>query len=309
MLNIKHPANGGYFYDVAQMASYVITQVKVHLSNSIYCPFCADEFMFDFSLQHHMEQNHDTELKKFIQNNDTQKIFPCTVCGATFYLSGLIPKHLAQHHGYDMLQQWRLDKQKVIDYEQNKNIEPSIIYAICSPGMSDIYQSLDQSKHASARRKLRYDELSNPLEIVTKLASRSSIFSSNIRNYSKLVFTDYNTSYKEINNSNKFLTSTPINFLDDSVSKIRRWSLLEEANCDYSLPDPSQLKFSKEKFQCARCKLTWDNNRDLLAHIKSTHRNFIKHLFDPKYRCSLCGVKYFRNKYLVKHCASAHAML
>ncbi|GAB0090305.1 hypothetical protein DMENIID0001_050240 [Sergentomyia squamirostris] len=258
----------------------------------------------------------------------------CPICGALFFYYGLVPKHIHQRHGKAFLHQWQEENGEKLARKQEK--EPSIIYAACSPGLSDIFDGLttnEKPKEPRAeiptpsksilkktpikggkiivspsavtirrtksdyvkrctpvRRELRFDL---PAEQRRKKSPQQvehlpPMPRGGARSSWKLSFGWRRSKSHSPPKKSTVSTSTPINALDD-------------------LADVPSF-FALERFQCARCRKTWDNNADLLEHLKRNHRS-ARHFMRPHYRCGQCGATFYRNSYLVRHCHFHHTPL
>ncbi|EAT43729.1 AAEL004837-PA [Aedes aegypti] len=146
----------------ADLNNLVKNIVKILLSTSKYfhCPFCADEYLFEFTLRHHLLKNHEEDLSKIVQSPDSSIKFCdsniCPYCGALFYYISALPKHIMNSHSRDCLIKWQAIER---DSSLRKRFatEPSIRCVPCSPGLSDLFEELNtdssRKKHRSHRRK------------------------------------------------------------------------------------------------------------------------------------------------------------
>lgn len=137
--------------------------VKTLLSTSKYlhCPFCADEYLFEFTLRHHLLKNHEEDLSKIVQSPDSSIKFCdsniCPYCGALFYYISALPKHIMNSHSRDCLIKWQAIENEN-SLQKRFAAEPSIKCVPCSPGLSDLFEELNtgsssRKKHRSHRRK------------------------------------------------------------------------------------------------------------------------------------------------------------
>ncbi|XP_062550209.1 uncharacterized protein LOC134214951 [Armigeres subalbatus] len=147
----------------AEINHLVKNIVKILLSTSKYfhCPFCADEYLFEFTLRHHLLKNHEEDLSKIVQSPDSSIKFCdsniCPYCGALFYYISALPKHIMNSHSRDCLIKWQAIER---DNSLQKRFatEPSIRCVPCSPGLSDLFEELNtdssrKKKNRSHRRK------------------------------------------------------------------------------------------------------------------------------------------------------------
>lgn len=375
--------------DLSVLAVEVVS-TALRIPNTLFCPFCGAEYMFEFTLMDHLKRIHREELIRYavaetkpsaVGETDEErdevddcpkdhkhKVYICPFCTAHFYLVGLIPKHILNYHGSDVFQEWQLSQTNVDEYERNKENETSVVFALCSPGLSDIFSNLktdenirstpiiltnDESprqppksilkktpksskiicspsaasirrckteirRTLSARRELRFDlppraPSSSPHHSENSLGSILNISPKDEkkilrwrnlfrrkRHYPIVTNKDHRM-LQSSSSPSKIVTSTPINFLDDEQEDNEN----QKYNWKATLRRAKPSFYANEKFQCARCKKTWDNNADLLAHLKENHSR-LRHLFQPPYRCSLCGTTFFSNRFLVRHCNFRH---
>ncbi|XP_059615248.1 uncharacterized protein LOC132260876 [Phlebotomus argentipes] len=319
--------------DVSVLAGDIVTNA-LHIPRSLFCPYCADEYMFEFTLKDHLKRQHYEELEEQAERQRRQDVslvasHACPICGALFFYFGLVPKHIHQRHGRAFLRQWQEENAENLARRQER--EPSIVYASCSPGLSEIFDGLTTNEKVKpapepsvvtpnksilkktpikggkiimspssvsirrtksdyvkrctpVRRELRFDlpPLKKSPEQLEKLPP---IPRDDSRSSWRLKFGWRKVKPQSPPKKATVLTSTPINTLGDS-------------------PDVPSF-FTLERFQCARCRKTWDNNAELLQHLKGHHWS-ARHFMRPHYRCAQCGATFFRNSYLVRHCHFHH---
>lgn len=132
-------------------------------SYHLFCPFCSDFYLFEFSFKEHLKREHadllqkhfkhatcDQELKcDQMQSNCFAKEFKfvCDLCGAMFMYAGLIPKHIINYHGTSCFATWQRQQQQLAAANQmpdkvDANSDVTIMYAKCSPGLSDIFDRM-----------------------------------------------------------------------------------------------------------------------------------------------------------------------
>ncbi|KAL5279872.1 hypothetical protein ACFFRR_004097 [Megaselia abdita] len=363
-------------YTVEELAATeTILKCALKIPRSLFCPYCAVEYMFDFSLKDHLLKHHISELKL----EDVQKAtaHTCPFCTAVFYNQHLIPKHVISSHGKDHLSEL---ESNYPEFFEKDNADPSVVYAACSPGLSDIFDRMATNgsfqagsplklpgsiqgsplklcgpfqgsplnserkpksilkktpskdspyktinspgvlsvkrnrkeivkRTLSARRELRFDlpplETSSPskedvkIEII-KISQKQKCF--NI----KKIFKPKKKDEKENHNKStpNIVTSTPINFLDDSGStpptKMSKRKLKKKFTQNFR-----PLLFASERFQCAYCKAKYNCNGDLLFHLNDRHKG-LHFIFRPKYQCGQCGDYFYMNNHLVRHCHFQH---
>lgn len=177
---------------------------------------------------------------------------------------------------------------------------PNKSQIICSPSSAAIRRTKSQlyRRSLSARRELRFgpDTKKSPtISLISPKKKRQQSFQ-----LKKLFRCNFGSTTKE--KMGNFITSTPINFLDDTddlgcTMNKKKWHSPMRNN----LP----LFYGMEKFQCGNCKQTWENNGDLISHANNHHKG-MRHWLRPQYRCGICSVKFYSNKYLVRHCHLQH---
>lgn len=69
----------------------------------------------------------------------------------------------------------------------------------------------------------------------------------------------------------------------------------------------SELTYIKQ-FKCAVCLAAYNNNSELLKHVKKEHKGLFN-ILKPQYRCGECEAKFFKNSFLVRHCKFHHTPL
>ncbi|XP_058066513.1 uncharacterized protein LOC131216118 [Anopheles bellator] len=124
--------------------------VKILLTTSKYfhCPFCADEYLFEFTLKHHLLKQHDRDLERIVKSPDASIRFCesniCPYCGALFYYISALPKHIMNSHSRECLHKWQaIEKENSL--ARKIAAEPSIRCVPCSPGLSELFDELSTS--------------------------------------------------------------------------------------------------------------------------------------------------------------------
>jgi hypothetical protein len=111
--------------------------------NMLTCPFCSEEYLFEFTMKEHLKKHHSEEIQK-LDSWPVQQHF-CPYCRAMFYYSSLIPKHIHFAHGKETLDVWFATDNNLqkfqIDKENSK--DPSVRLLDCSPGLSELFNDLD----------------------------------------------------------------------------------------------------------------------------------------------------------------------
>ncbi|XP_058834482.1 uncharacterized protein LOC131691832 [Topomyia yanbarensis] len=152
----------------ADLNGLVKNIVKILLSTSKYfhCPFCADEYLFEFTLRHHLLKNHEADLATIVQSPDSSIKFCdsniCPYCGALFYYLSALPKHIMNSHSRDCLIKWQTIVRE--NSLQRKFItEPSIKCVPCSPGLSDLFEELNAGNGSSRKKNRTHRREASPL--------------------------------------------------------------------------------------------------------------------------------------------------
>lgn len=117
--------------------------LKLLPKNMLICPFCSDEYLFEFSMREHLKRHHSEEIKKL--DSWPVEQFYCPFCRAMLYYSSLIPKHIYFAHGKEMLDEHFNTNDNLQKYQidkENAN-EPSVRILDCSPGLSSLFNDLD----------------------------------------------------------------------------------------------------------------------------------------------------------------------
>ncbi|XP_055607401.1 uncharacterized protein LOC129755095 [Uranotaenia lowii] len=140
--------------------------VKTLLTTSKYfhCPFCADEYLFEFTLRHHLFKSHEEDLSKIVQSPDSSIKFCgsniCPYCGSLFYYLSALPKHILNSHSRDCLIKWQtIEKENSL--RKKYAAEPSIKCVPCSPGLSDLFEEL--STNSGRKKNRNYRRKASPL--------------------------------------------------------------------------------------------------------------------------------------------------
>lgn len=151
------------------VANSIVTNAGL-VSYHLFCPFCADFYLFEFSFKDHLRAEHSDQLQKHfkclmrydeneLNNSKSDKLekaifkdefnYGCDLCGAMFKYAGLIPKHILNYHGPNYLKLWQREQQRKSDENKRNSdtidsngVDPSILYAKCSPGLSEIFERI-----------------------------------------------------------------------------------------------------------------------------------------------------------------------
>lgn len=169
---------------------------------------------------------------------------------------------------------------------------------ICSPSSAAIRRTKSEvcRRSLSVRRELRFGPDTKKSPSISGISPKKQNRSFQLR---KLFRCNSMSTTKEKVDS--FITSTPINFLDDTDNYGPTLNKKKLSSIRNNLP----LFYGIEKYQCGHCKKTWENNSDLLLHTNNHHKG-VRHWLRPHYRCGICSAKFYSNKYLVRHCHLQH---
>lgn len=321
--------------DISVLAGEIVTNA-LHIPRSIFCPFCADEYMFQFTLKDHLKREHLEELQKQIERQKRAEVLEdvtlsashaCPICGALFFHFGLVPKHIHQRHGRAFLQQWQKENAENLARRED---EPSILYAKCSPGLSEIFDALTTNEKVKPVPEVK---VATPSKSILKKTPKGKIIVSPSSVSIRRTKSDYVKRCTPVRRELRFdlpplkkkspeeqLPPMPRDTIRSSWRLPFGWrrqkiksppkSTVLTSTPINTLGDASDVPsfFALERFQCARCRKTWDNNAELLQHLKEHHRS-ARHFMRPHYRCAQCGATFYRNNYLVRHCHFHHTPL
>lgn len=136
----------------------------------LFCPFCGESSLFEHTLKAHLKTMHSDQLRKcahFIDNNGASnrasihnnfdKNVSCSFCGAMFVHVELLSKHIAAHHGTMCLNVWHQQQREQSEPKKDseKLLEPTILYAHCSPGLSDLFDKISTNDIDGVRSPLK----------------------------------------------------------------------------------------------------------------------------------------------------------
>lgn len=309
--------------------------------NMLTCPFCCNEYLFDFSMKEHIEKHHKEELQKL--DSWPVEQFYCQICGAFFYYSALLPKHIYFAHGKKMLdehfntnnnfQKFQIDK-------ENAN-EPSVKYLDCSPGLSDLFNDLDT---CDSIKKMR---LGNESVFSTPVSRPRSILKKTPYSGKIVILSPETVALRRTINSVKRSASArrelrfdlpqmsppitncaePLPFVQNSPKKSKFWKLFTSKRSPQSRNDKI-----KKKLRIKACKMsnqsanyivtstpmamldnTEDESLDLDRSIDTNWKSALKtSSFRPlffsseRFQCNLCETKFDSNAELLYHHKHSH---
>lgn len=134
---------------------------------TLYCPFCADECMFEFILKDHLKSKHYNDIKMMRNHDDNSSQAECPYCKAFFVYSTLVPQHILKVHGKDQFEKYLKDESENLFSFQNDK-EKEIRFVTCSPGLSELFNEMDT---CDSIKKLKRSESSRSLDSNPQLKS------------------------------------------------------------------------------------------------------------------------------------------
>lgn len=111
--------------------------------NMLICPFCSDEYLFEFTMREHLKKHHSEEIKKL--DSWPVEQFHCPYCNAMLYYSSLLPKHIYFSHGKETLDEYfnQSGNRQRYQIDKENTDEPTIKIFDCSPGLTTLFNDLD----------------------------------------------------------------------------------------------------------------------------------------------------------------------
>lgn len=151
----------------------------------LFCPFCGESSLIEYTLKAHLKEMHPEQLQKYTSKSsatifndanemsviellegDFDKNNACKFCGALFLHTHLLTKHIADHHGTMCLKLWQQQQQCDQNKESVKSPTPTIFYAHCSPGLSEIFDKISTNDDIEGIR--------SPLKSILKKSNTKS---------------------------------------------------------------------------------------------------------------------------------------
>lgn len=155
------------------VADGIVSNASI-VSYHLFCPFCADFYLFEFTLKDHLKREHSSLIQKHFKNvvaiessqtnsssttncdesfrirflNEFSHV--CDLCGAMFKSASLVPKHIVNYHGTNCFAVWRQQHQKTTKSKS------SSVENICAPGaaVTEMYtkcahdlSGIDETEH------------------------------------------------------------------------------------------------------------------------------------------------------------------
>lgn len=152
--------------NLSVVADGIVTNAGI-VSYHLFCPFCADFYLFEFTMKEHLKREHSAMIQKHFKNvcvSDVQMNTSncdeslrirfqnefnhvCELCGAMFMNAGLIPKHIVNYHGTNCFAVWRQKqnksaKAKSLSFENICDAASTEHYNKCSPGLSEMFEGI-----------------------------------------------------------------------------------------------------------------------------------------------------------------------
>ncbi|CAO1361134.1 unnamed protein product [Diamesa serratosioi] len=317
--------------------------------NMLYCPFCADGYMFEFTMKDHLKRHHTEEIRNLTKDTESLKDQNCSCCycGAVFYQAGLIPKHINTAHGRVLLDQWFNMNGNFQKYDFGKENEPSVRLANCSPGLSDLFNGLDTCD--SIKRVKRSDSVNSSSLAIPRSILKKTDFSG------RIILTPESASIRRTINSLKRTASArrelrfdlPPIPLSPEESKLTlppspagkkpknrqflRWNIFSYRK---SPPPINRRSPVKRKIKAKSCKYSNKSANQIITStpihglddhescmdevdntIGSNWKTALKSNFKPlfltaeRYQCNYCKLKFTTNPDLIIHQKDNHSKL
>jgi hypothetical protein len=136
--------------------------------NLMICCFCGQEYLFEFTMKHHLTSVHKQELQKL--DNWPAVLHTCPYCPAQFYYKTLIPTHIAFAHSKSHLDQWFSidDNLQKFQIDKENKEEPSIQFLDCSPGLNTLFNDLDTCESVKKFKRNDCTPMATPKSILKK---------------------------------------------------------------------------------------------------------------------------------------------
>lgn len=155
--------------NLSVVAEKIVTNAGL-VSYHLFCPFCADFYLFEFTLKDHLKREHSSLIQKHFKNVCTSESqmnssncdeslrirflnefnHVCDLCGAMFMRVGLISKHIINYHGSNCFAVWRQQHQKSAKTKGTSienicdatNNDPKEMYTKRSPGLCEMFEGI-----------------------------------------------------------------------------------------------------------------------------------------------------------------------
>lgn len=152
--------------NLSVVADGIVTNAGI-VSYHLFCPFCADFYLFEFTLKDHLKREHSSLIQKHFKNvcsseaqmnasngdesfrirylNEFNHV--CDLCGAMFINASLVPKHIINYHGTNCFAVWRqqhprTNKSKSSSAENICESTNNEQYTKCSPSLIEMFDGI-----------------------------------------------------------------------------------------------------------------------------------------------------------------------
>jgi len=314
--------------------------------NLLICPFCCEEYLFDFTIKTHLIKEHLEEIME-LDKWPVQHHF-CPFCDAMVYYKSILPKHILFAHNKKALDEWFSinDNLQKFQIDKENQLEPSIKFADCSPGLSTFFNELDTCDSIKKFKRNDNSVLNTPKSILKKtphsgkiviLSPESVALRRTINNLKRTASARRELRFDLPPISPEFKSHETLPMLDINGTPTKKnsgfWSFLKNRS---KSPPPINGKI-KKKIRKKACKLS---NRSANSIITSTPMslNFdgyesdgcdelensiggnwksamktsdFKPLFlaAERYQCNLCKLKFDSNCELLTHQKEKHTWI
>jgi hypothetical protein len=240
------------------------------------CCFCAQEYLFEFTMKHHLLQEHKRELQAL--DNWPTNLHYCDYCKAGFYYKSLVPKHIAFSHSKKLLDEYfsRDNNLQRFQIDKENLDEPSFKLLDCSPGLNELFDDFtcdsvkkfrrnDNSVTATPKSILKKTPFSGKIVI---LSPESAALRRTINNLKRSASARRELRFdlpplQPSPEGRDFVPLPPLNF-NTPPKKKKFWHFLSRRS-----PPPINGKI-KRKIREKACKLS---NRSIINHmVTSTPR-------------------------------------
>lgn len=278
--------------DENEKSEKLASSLTEKMSNFMICCFCGEEYLFEFTMKHHLMQQHKEELQKL--DNWPVNLHNCPYCIASFYYKSLLPKHIAFSHSKKALDEWFAvdDNLQKFQIDKENAEEPSIKLLDCSPGLNTLFNDLDTCDSVKKFKRNDSTPMATPRSILKKtpysgkiviLSPESAALRRTINNLKRSASARRELRFDlpplqpspEAHKDNDALP--PLNF-NTPPKKKKFWSFLSRRSHS---PPPMNGKI-KKKIREKACKLS---NRSINHIVTSTPRGGYDTSFDSEATC------------------------
>jgi hypothetical protein len=309
--------------------------------NLLTCPFCSDEYLFEFTMKEHLKKYHREEIMRL--DSWPVEQYCCPFCKAMFYYSSILPKHIHFAHGKETLDAWFNMNDNLQRYQIDKeNLnEPSVKLLDCSPGLSSLFNDLDTCDSIKKfKRDVNQTPITTPKSILKKtpysgriviLSPESAALRRTIKNLKRSASARRELRFDlpvQASPENATPSNVPVLNLDETPKKKHFWNIFASRKS----PPPINSKI-KKKIRAKACAMS---NRSANQIITSTPRNCLDDSDDDgcneidntigsnwktalktsnyrplflsaeRFQCNFCQVKFDSNAELLFHQKNSH---